>query len=500
MKNFIYTLIFFGLITASSYAQSNVSFGSNSLNILGSENVAIGIQSLTSSISSGNVAVGFQTLYKTTGSNNTALGNKSLTNNTTGEYNMALGYSALNGNTTGYKNCAFGAYSMSNNSTGFYNTAVGYEALQGNTTGSENIAIGHQALCQNAGNFSNAIGNHALFSSTGSNNNAFGFYALNEMTTGYDNIAIGYKAGTYITTGFRNIIFGSNTSFAILSSYNIAIGYKVGCTGDNNIIIGKRISIADGVSNAMNIGNVLYGKDFKSSESVSAGPANGKIGINVVNPSTTLEVGAANGEGIRIGKIGDIGNAAVSVGALSAQYNIDFTGYRDVALDQIGARISALRINCHIANSALVQKTGLAFSTNASGINTGTTDLVERMRITPEGFIGIGTTSPDALLTVNGTIHSKEVNVALTGPLADYVFDTNYKLMPLHEVEQFVNVNSHLPEMPSADEVSKNGLNMGEMQNKLLQKVEELTLYMIDQQKTINQQSAKIEELEKKLK
>ena len=72
--------------------------------------------------------------------------------------------------------------------------------------------------------------------------------------------------------------------------------------------------------------------------------------------------------------------------------------------------------------------------------------------------------------------------------------------MPLNQVEQYVNTNSHLPEMPSAAEVSKNGLNMGEMQNKLLQKVEELTLYMIDQQKTINQQSAKIEELEKKLK
>jgi hypothetical protein len=59
--------------------------------------------------------------------------------------------------------------------------------------------------------------------------------------------------------------------------------------------------------------------------------------------------------------------------------------------------------------------------------------------------------------------------------------------MPLNRVEEYVNANNHLPEMPSASEVSKNGLSMGEMQNKLLQKVEELTLYVIEQQKEINQ-------------
>jgi len=74
-----------------------------------------------------------------------------------------------------------------------------------------------------------------------------------------------------------------------------------------------------------------------------------------------------------------------------------------------------------------------------------------------------------------------------------------YKLMPLHEVEQFVKINSHLPEIPSATEITKNGLSMGEMQNKLLQKVEELTLYMISQQKTIDQQQAQIKELNNKL-
>jgi len=103
------------------------------------------------------------------------------------------------------------------------------------------------------------------------------------------------------------------------------------------------------------------------------------------------------------------------------------------------------------------------------------------------GNVGIGTTIPDQNLTVKGKIHAEEVIVDLNVPVADYVFKPTYKLMPLHEVEQFVKTNSHLPEIPSATEITKNGLSMGEMQNKLLQKVEELTLYIIEQQKEINQ-------------
>lgn len=116
-----------------------------------------------------------------------------------------------------------------------------------------------------------------------------------------------------------------------------------------------------------------------------------------------------------------------------------------------------------------------------------------KMTILENGNVGIGTTTPDALLSVKGTIHAQEVVVDLCSGLADFVFHPTYTLMPLPEVEQYVKTNSHLPQMPSAAEVSKNGLNMGEMQNKLLQKVEELTLYIIEQQK-------QIEALKKKLK
>jgi len=114
------------------------------------------------------------------------------------------------------------------------------------------------------------------------------------------------------------------------------------------------------------------------------------------------------------------------------------------------------------------------------------TNWADRLIIDKDGKVGIGVSAPDELLTVNGTVHAKEVKIDVTG-FADFVFDQNYKLMPLHQVEQFVKANSHLPEIPSFAQVSKNGVSVGELQNKLLQKIEELTLYVIEQQKELDQ-------------
>ena len=95
------------------------------------------------------------------------------------------------------------------------------------------------------------------------------------------------------------------------------------------------------------------------------------------------------------------------------------------------------------------------------------------------GRVGIGTTTPDELLSVKGTIHSKEVKVDMNF-LPDYVFKPGYHLPTLAEVKSYIDKNSHLPEIPSAQEVEKNGLNLGEMNKLLLKKVEELTLYLIE--------------------
>jgi hypothetical protein len=93
------------------------------------------------------------------------------------------------------------------------------------------------------------------------------------------------------------------------------------------------------------------------------------------------------------------------------------------------------------------------------------------------GSGGIGIANPANKLSVNGTIGAKEVMVASSG--ADYVFDRDYRLAPLSEIADFVAENHHLPDIPSAREVEEKGVSLGDMQSKLLAKIEELTLHMI---------------------
>ncbi|MGD8782231.1 MAG: tail fiber protein [Ignavibacteria bacterium] len=99
------------------------------------------------------------------------------------------------------------------------------------------------------------------------------------------------------------------------------------------------------------------------------------------------------------------------------------------------------------------------------------------------GNVGIGTTRPDETLTVKGKIHAEEIIVDLNVPHLDYVFEEDYKLKSIRELEQYVKTNKHLPGIPTSEEVKENGLSLGEMQTKLLEKIEELTLYTISQEK-----------------
>lgn len=101
-------------------------------------------------------------------------------------------------------------------------------------------------------------------------------------------------------------------------------------------------------------------------------------------------------------------------------------------------------------------------------------------------WFGINTKNPQYSLDVNGTIHAREVKIDNNG-WADFVFDKDYKLPTIAEVEAHIKEHKRLPEIPSENEVKENGVNIGEMQAKLLQKIEELTLYAIQQQKELEE-------------
>ncbi|RZM20285.1 MAG: hypothetical protein EOO88_36640 [Pedobacter sp.] len=106
----------------------------------------------------------------------------------------------------------------------------------------------------------------------------------------------------------------------------------------------------------------------------------------------------------------------------------------------------------------------------------------------PVGYVFKGTRT----LNVIGGILTDSIRVAPSGNWADYVFEENYGLLPLNDLENYIKRNKHLPNIPTAELVKKDGINLAEMNVKLLEKIEELTLYLIDQQKQLLSQQKQI--------
>lgn len=112
----------------------------------------------------------------------------------------------------------------------------------------------------------------------------------------------------------------------------------------------------------------------------------------------------------------------------------------------------------------------------------------------------IGTTTPGPYkLAVEGTIGVRKIRVTQVNPWADFVFAADYKLPTLQEVEDFISIHQHLPDVPSAAEVAKDGIDLGEINQKLLQKIEEQMLYIIEMNKKINVLTNEMKDLKEKV-
>ncbi|WP_054512112.1 hypothetical protein [Chryseobacterium sp. ERMR1:04] len=176
----------------------------------------------------------------------------------------------------------------------------------------------------------------------------------------------------------------------------------------------------------------------------------------------------------------------------------------DVVVRTAGSR----NLEFHMPNNNVEDPNADVSTPNSSGITRiKFTDAVHNSSLVVfnTGKVTVGTdqydNDPNFIFYVRKGIKAEQIKVEnpSANGWADYVFKKDYKLNTLEEVEKHIADKGHLPNIPSAEEVAKVGINLGEMDAKLLEKIEELTLYSIEQNKALKQQSEKIEKLEKQL-
>ncbi|OEK03329.1 hypothetical protein BFP97_18155 [Roseivirga sp. 4D4] len=208
---------------------------------------------------------------------------------------------------------------------------------------------------------------------------------------------------------------------------------------------------------------------------------NGNIGIGTSTPNAKLDL--RNGHLY----VGD--DTFNNPGNWGATINLDDNVHSRILIEERSTGVQT-SLWAHTGGNA---KVGTISNHNFSIISNGS----EKMTVTTSGKIGIGTLSPTEKLSVDGTVLAKKVRVSTTGAdWPDYVFSPNYKLKNLSELEAYIQANQHLPEVPSTKEIEEKGQDLGDIQTTLLKKVEELTLYLIEQDKRNKDQEARLKALE----
>lgn len=294
------------------------------------------------------------------------------------------------------------------------------------------------------GNSQDTNTTNGLYSGNSGEHNTTIGYRAGDVVTGSGNSILGSEGGRYLSSGYNNVFAGATS------------GFYTG-TGHQNVILGERAGFYN-----------------------SSGYYNTFIGT-------------------RSGMYNSSGRYNTAVGWYSGFSNQ--SGQGNVFLGFQSGRYTTGSYNVFLGYKAGFNETG---SGKLYIDNTDTSDPLiygdfDNDLLSIGGRVGIKTRNiPDSVaLAVNGTFMAKEVVITVDN-FPDYVFDHNYPLMPLSEVAGYIERNGHLPEVPTAKQVEKEGMNVGEMEKLLLKKVEELTLYVIQLDERNRKLRTELEDIEKK--
>ncbi|MCC7029447.1 MAG: hypothetical protein IT257_04010 [Chitinophagaceae bacterium] len=302
-----------------------------------------------------------------------------------------------------------------------------------------------------------------------------------------------YSSGNTVIAG-TNVGIGTNTPTVKLHVKNTVSSELLRLENTLNTGFGKFTLYNDNASNYATF--TKYGSAY----------ASGVAGFVSQYPfANMLSFGNNNGP-LFISNSGAIGISMYKAGANVLKFNVNYnTG--NVGLGGSAVPMSLVHINSAVSGDTMRITNSTSGHTAADGLELRTTGNVASimnresstlelgtnnatvMKLNAAGTVLIGNTLTPAgykLFVEQGILTEKiKVSVKNTAEWSDYVFANNYKLLPLTEVESFINSNSHLPGVPSAAEVVNDGINVATMDAKLLEKIEELTLYIIDMNKRI---------------
>lgn len=276
--------------------------------------------------------------------------------------------------------------------------------------------------------------------------------------------SVGVGIATPLTTLHVNAPTSIGTQNITRSALLVGTDTKGIGLDDNEIMnIGGNLHIG-----TMSPNDHLYFKVGAGQQRMVVRGDSGFVGIGTASPLTTLHLDAPTTIASS-----EISNAALLIGGTERGIGMDANEIMHVGGD--------FHIGTLDTEANLYLKVGAG---------------QDRMAIKGDtGFVGIGTRYPDEKLTVDGIVHCKEIRVDLQG-WADFVFAKEYALPTLQQVEGFIQQNGHLQGIPSEKEVLESGILLGGINTKLLQKIEELTLYTIAQEKEIKRLQAMEERLE----
>ncbi len=293
-------------------------------------------------------------------------------------------------------------------------------------------------------------------------------------------------------------------SILLISQFSQAQLYSSG----NNVIGGTSVGIGTNVPASTSKMHV-YSNSAGTNELIRMQQAlsTGFGRFTMYNDNASNYATFTNGGGFLISNGGNIGISLFKGGTSKLKFHVNYNT-ENVGIGGAAEPTTNIHVNSAVSGDTMKITNSTTGHTAADGLDIRTTGNAasivnresstlsfgtantSRMSISSTGTVSIGAVTEPAgyKLYVETGILTEKVKVALktSGNWADYVFADEYKLLPITEVESFIKENKHLPNVPSADEVVKSGIDVATMDAKLLEKIEELTLYIIQLQKQVD--------------